>query len=184
MRNSEMVSGSRSGFRIPDSELLLQCEVDTYRASGPGGQKRNKTSSAVRLRHLPTGLIVIAEESRSQHENKAKALKRLRRTIYLELRELVPMATVAEVDAIPNHPDFQAVCGADGRIHVSPKNEKFWPAAGYLLDVLAAVEAQVSTAAEFLGLSTANLVDFLQSDPKLWQAANQMRSRFGKNPLR
>ena len=60
---------------LTEDQLLAQCEVDTYRASGPGGQKRNKTSSAVRLRHLPSGLLVIAEESRSQHENKAKALK-------------------------------------------------------------------------------------------------------------
>lgn len=41
---------------LPDLELLKQCEIDTYRASGPGGQHRNKTESAVRLRHLPTGL--------------------------------------------------------------------------------------------------------------------------------
>ena len=66
--------------------MLAQCEVDTYRASGPGGQKRNKTSSAVRLRHPPTGLLVIAEESRSQHANKAKALKRLRRALWADLR--------------------------------------------------------------------------------------------------
>jgi len=52
---------------VSDDELLARCEVDLYRASGPGGQKRNKTSSAVRLRHLPSGLRVIAEESRSQH---------------------------------------------------------------------------------------------------------------------
>ena len=58
---------------LSDDQLLAQCQVDTYRASGPGGQKRNKTSSAVRLRHPPSGLLVIAEESRSQHENRARA---------------------------------------------------------------------------------------------------------------
>ena len=71
---------------LSDEQLLAQCDVDTYRASGPGGQKRNKTSSAVRLRHPPSGLLVIAEESRSQHENKAKALRRLRQAFFLKLR--------------------------------------------------------------------------------------------------
>src|SRR5206468_9139935 len=72
---------------LTDPQLLAQCAVDTYRASGPGGQKRNKTSSAVRLRHLPSGLIVIAEESRSQHENRARALRRLRQALFLKLRD-------------------------------------------------------------------------------------------------
>ena len=52
--------------------------VTFYRASGPGGQKKNKTESAVRIKHLPTGIIVTAAESRSQHENRATALQRLR----------------------------------------------------------------------------------------------------------
>lgn len=178
-------SGRRSLYSaLTEAELLAQCEVDTYRASGPGGQKRNKTSSAVRLRHVPTGLIVIAEESRSQHENKAKALKRLRRTLFLELRDPVPMANVVEVDAIPQHPDFTPIRGRDGRIHVSPKNATFWPAVGFVLDLLHAVEAQVSTAADLLDVSTANLVEFLQSDPKLWQTTNRMRTHFGQKPLR
>ncbi len=68
---------------LSDAQLLAQCEVDTYRASGPGGQKRNKTSSAVRIRHPPSGLLVIAEESRSQHENRARALRRLRQALIL-----------------------------------------------------------------------------------------------------
>ena len=71
---------------LSDPQLLAQCEVDTYRASGPGGQKRNKTSSAVRLRHGPSGLLVIAEESRSQHENRARALRRLRQALFLKIR--------------------------------------------------------------------------------------------------
>ena len=81
---------------LTDAQLLAQCAVDTYRASGPGGQKRNKTSSAVRLRHPPSGLAVIAEESRSQHENKARALRRLRERLYLSLREPPPPPPVAE----------------------------------------------------------------------------------------
>ena len=153
--------------------ILAQCEVDTYRASGPGGQKRNKTSSAVRLRHPRSGSIVIAEESRSQHENKAKALKRLRRALYLEIREPAP----AE---ILNHPDFAPARDAQGRLQLGVKDARFWPAVGVVLDVLAAVEARVADAAKMLGISTANLVDFLQTDPKVWQTANQMRSRFGQ----
>ena len=162
---------------LTDAQLLAQCEVDTYRASGPGGQKRNKTSSAVRLRHLPSSLLVIAEESRSQHENKAKALRRLRRALYLDLRE---PALETPVD----HPDFAPARGADGRLHVAPRDPRFWPAAGVVLDVLAAVEARVGEAADRLGVSTGNLVDFLQTDPKLWQAANQLRARFGQKALR
>lgn len=162
---------------LSDDQLLAQCEVDTYRASGPGGQKRNKTSSAVRLRHPSSGLLVIAEESRSQHENKARALRRLRRALYLELREPAP-------ESPAEHPDFAAARGSDGRLHLSAKDPRYWPAAGVVLDVLAALEARVGEAAERLGTSTGNLIDFLQTDPKLWQAANQLRSRFGQKALR
>src|SRR5215472_3315452 len=82
--------GRRNWAGLSDAQLLAQCAVDTYRASGPGGQKRNKTSSAVRLRHPPSGLMVIAEESRSQHENRARALRRLRQALYLKVRDELP----------------------------------------------------------------------------------------------
>lgn len=52
-------------------------EITFYRASGPGGQKKNKTESAVRILHRPTGILVTASESRSQLTNRQKALQRL-----------------------------------------------------------------------------------------------------------
>src|SRR5579884_2687782 len=144
---------------LTDSQLLEQCEVDTYRASGPGGQKRNKTSSAVRLRHPPSGLIVIAEESRSQHENRARALKRLRQALYLKLREQLSPDEL-KPEALAARGGFREA-RADGRLHLGRKDPRFWPAAGVVLDVLAAVEARVSAAAAALGISTGNLIDFL-----------------------
>ncbi len=64
-----------------DEELLRECEVDTFRSSGPGGQHVNKTESAVRLTHLPSGVVVTSREARSQHQNKAHCLRKLREKI-------------------------------------------------------------------------------------------------------
>ena len=64
-----------------DEDLLRECEVDTFRSSGPGGQHVNKTESAVRLRHLPSGVVVTSQQERSQHRNKALCLQKLRERV-------------------------------------------------------------------------------------------------------
>ena len=64
-----------------DADLLRECEVETFRSSGPGGQHVNKTETAVRLRHLPSGIVVTCREERSQHRNKMNCLRKLREEV-------------------------------------------------------------------------------------------------------
>ena len=80
---------------IPDSDkdLLKECQVETFRARGKGGQHLNKTESAVRITHLSTGIVATCQDERSQLQNKRKCLNQLRnklKILNVRPRERIP----------------------------------------------------------------------------------------------
>jgi len=163
---------------LSDDALLAQCAVDHYRSSGPGGQKRNKTSSAVRLRHEPTEISATATEHRSQHVNLVYALRRLREAIALERRGNIDLDTYSPSNV------FRECVSDGGSFRVNPRDPKYPIAVSEILDVFQACQMAVAKTGEYLELSTGQMVKLLRADPKTWKQANQMRASMGLKPLR
>lgn len=96
-----------------DDQLLAECRVETFSAGGPGGQHQNRTESAVRLTHEPTGIQVVAREERSQHRNRRKALERLR-------------AALEEHNRVPEERKPTKVPAREKRKRVEKKRRRSW----------------------------------------------------------
>ena len=159
-----------------DDALVAQCEVDRYRASGPGGQHRNKTESAVRLRHKLSGVTAIGEDSRSQAENKVHAVRRLRAAIALEVRE--PVLGIS--------PRLAAFV-ASGTAPLGAKTRQtgeYWTAIAELLDVLVAGGLEIGATAQRLGMTTGALSKLLLHDELVARTVNDLRRARGMRPLR
>src|ERR1043165_2554735 len=120
-------------WQLSDEKLLSQCRLDSFTSSGPGGQKRNKTQAAVRLTHLPTQIMAVATDSRSQRENKIHALRNLRHKLAMEIRR--------EIDPLTyRRPDF---FGQYEGLHMPPKNPVYAATVAEVLDVLKAMQWSV-----------------------------------------
>jgi len=141
---------------LGDEELVRRCRVERCRGTGPGGQKRNKTESAVTVTHEPSGYHGSADDTRSQHTNRVHAVRHLRQAMALGWR-LPP-------GAVWPGPDVPAL-KSDGY--------PLWMAR--LLDVLTANGWRLAESAAFCGLSTGQLVKTLARDPALWTAVNRGR---------
>lgn len=161
-------------WTLSDADLLAQCEADHYRASGPGGQKRNKTDSAVRLRHLPTGLIVTATESRRRLENQLRAVRRLREALCYRLRRPVDSAHASEAVTLL----------FDVKRSLSPRDPNFLEAMALLLDLLEADQGRIGDVAKRLDRTTAAVARALESTDESWQAAQEIRAKHGLPALK
>jgi protein subunit release factor A len=78
---NRLMNASHPKYDTDPDILKHQVNVETYRSSGPGGQRKNKTETSVRLKHLPSGITVIATEHRSQAQNRELAFERLCRRL-------------------------------------------------------------------------------------------------------
>ncbi|MBP1696361.1 MAG: hypothetical protein H6Q41_1549 [Deltaproteobacteria bacterium] len=95
------MNSSHQKYDTDPHVLKKQVVIETYRSSGPGGQRKNKVETAVRLKHLPSGMTVVATEHRSQSENRRLAFERLRkRLIKLNRPQRRRMATSTPRTAI------------------------------------------------------------------------------------
>jgi hypothetical protein len=171
---------------MDDPTLLACCEQHLYRSSGPGGQHRNKVSSAVRLHHTPTGVTATADDSRSQHDNRRMALRRLRMNLACQCRQaLDPNAVyvpriVRECVFAPRGPGQREGLH---KLQIGPKDVRFWPVAAFLLDLLDAAQGRLADAAGVLHISTTNFGNVLQSDRHLLAEAQKIRKNHGHGPL-
>jgi len=156
---------------MSDARLLRDCREERYKASGPGGQRRNKVTTAIRLRHTPSGVTVQAEEGRALEENRRRALRRLRERIALEVRAPVDLTA-------PQHPpELARYVSTDGRLAINPKNPDYHLIVASTLDALAASGGSYAAAASALGLTTSQLSRFLQSDREVWRWISEGRLR-------
>jgi len=163
-----------------DEQLIAQSEVDRYRASGPGGQHRNKTDSAVRLRHKPSGVTAIGEDSRSQSENKHHAVRRLRAAIALDVREPVSLE-----DYVPSPRLAALVAGGTAPLGAKTKlTGVYWAGMAELLDLLVAGKLEIAATAQRLGITTGAMSKLLLHDDAVARVVNDLRRAAQMRPLR
>ena len=159
--------------RLPIERLLKNCEVKRTRASGPGGQHRNKVETAIVITHLPSGAVGQASEKRSQERNRVAAIDRLRINLALEIRSEVPVEPSElwqsrvkgkKISINPGHSDFPALL-AEG------------------LDCVFDCGFEVREAAEQLGVSTSQLVKFIKLNNGAFELVNRERVASGMKKL-
>jgi hypothetical protein len=158
---------------LDDAALLRDCRVTRSRASGPGGQHRNKVETAVSIAHVPSGCEGWAGERRSQEHNRRVALRRLRIELALAVRvgRRLP-------DAL-----WQGRV-RDRRIVLSARHADFPAMLAEALDFVTLERFDVARAARRLGCSTSQLVGLLKDEPRALEQVNAARRARGLRALR
>jgi hypothetical protein len=163
----------------PEQELLSQCRLTFSRASGPGGQNRNKVETSVQIEFLPAKVIASASERRTQNENRKVAVMRLRCKLAVEVR----LATqIDSASPLITSDTWRLYC-RDGRVDVSDTNQD-WPSIlAELMETLSRYDWNVSEAAVTLGTSSSQIVKLLKKYGPAFQLFNEERKSRGQRPF-
>lgn len=156
-------------LKLDEEHLIRQCRFEAYKSGGPGGQKRNKTSSGVRWTHIATGIQAHSNDFRSQAENRLRALHRLRFKLATDLR------TPIEVRGY-EPPAWFSAARIDGKLTTNTKNPIYARSAAHVLDVFEAAGGRLADAAALLGVPNSNLAHFLQAEHTVLAAASRIRA--------
>jgi hypothetical protein len=159
---------------LSDEALLRACTLRTGRASGPGGQHRNKTETEVTLIHDPTGLTGRASERRSQAENKAVALTRLRLVLAIEVR--TPALESPSALWLSRRRGTTIAC--------NPAHRDFPALLAEIFDVLVEVHYDAKAAASHFGVSPTQLIRLVAEHPAALVFWNKEREWRGLGALR
>lgn len=170
----EWAQATRPAPGTSDDDILTECEWEGLRRGGPGGQRRNKAETGVRLEHKPTGVRAEATGDRTQAGNWREAIKRLKKAIAMEVRE----APFSPSEKPPK--ELEKIL----KRQIGPNNTKFSDGLGPLLDVIEHHGGVIKDAASHMGTTTGSLNKVLSSDSDLLTAVNRIRERNGFKPLR
>lgn len=158
----------------PVDALLRDCDITRTRRSGPGGQHRNRTETAVVIVHRPSGVSAEASERRSQSENQTYAVFRLRLRLALAIRVWPPDSP---------SPLWRSRT-TQGRIVVSPSHADFPSILAEALDILAVSGLDPKPTADRLGVTPSQLVKLLWKEPAALEMVNRRRAELDLHPLK